>query len=637
MDESKDKVRRKYADKLQPVLEDMVAACIREMPNEIEAFMVQHLERGLALKTAGDCGFVPKVSSSMPSPLSQPSVAEEVKVVDEGKGKGKGKVKGKPPLPKAPPAGASTLKPFKPSACGGFAKNMRKMTKPQPWDSFDWLCAQRDDGHVDAQELGELISQRTLLLAGSKPDTDFSAQLSGIHPAAATLFMLTVLDHATDFSSAQHVEVTVQAVGDGRGGGSERENISAGGWHRRTDQARLETQKGLVERYGNSPLGTAYHEKAVEWLQTQSLPENLRDRIDALVTDWVPPATSSGSGNVRAVSEEDRQAKQNEARRKSQLRQEAEAERARHWRGLRPADVSAAVPWARVRQTRWCSGGMGGALLLELGGGTCVVAKTLSLNAAAELLAVEVAALTRVRLAACRAMNAFDAEFQDFKAALAAAPMDGSTVDLILNRITNASCIAVMEFVPGVVLQGLDGMTLLQGQSAPATLSSVGELIALDCVLNNVDRVPAIWFNDGNLSNILVKADGEVVGIDQQVNAIGDQSGKERYLASLREFVADALASNAASASCRRIATAVYENNGVQLDEDSLRHVLTGAVIIFRRIAAERDRLVAALPELEAKMRNIFAHTCADVGMSQIDRMLAFLAECLEVISATAA
>merc|ERR1740138_1804722 len=100
--------------------------------------------------------------------------------------------------------------------------------------------------------------------------------------------------------------------------------------------------------------------------------------------------------------------------------------------------------------------------------------------------------------------------------------------------------VSVVEFIPGCTLQGLDGQRALHEEGAGNLLSELGSLIALDCLLNNLDRVPAIWSNDGNLSNVMVVQGRTVVGIDQQVSAIADAGGRERYFASLRDFVSDA-------------------------------------------------------------------------------------------------
>jgi len=67
----------------------------------------------------------------------------------------------------------------------------------------------------------------------------------------------------------------------------------------------------------------------------------------------------------------------------------------------------------------------------------------------------------------------------------------------------------------------------------------VGALAALDVLINNMDRVPLLWDNEGNTGNLMVVVDQQngdvvssVVGIDQAVTAIVDTfvPGRRRYL-----------------------------------------------------------------------------------------------------------
>jgi len=319
---------------------------------------------------------------------------------------------------------------------------------------------------------------------------------------------------------------------------------------------------------------------------------------------------------------------------------------ARHWRSLKPRPVDA-VPWAAVERTKWCSGGMGGATLMQVGSDECVVLKTLGLNAVAEVLAFEVAALLGVRVAASRPL-ASDAvrgeqrgpqtmapEFLDLLDALGRAPMEdqtSATVAVMKHRTSLADFVVIMEFVPGSVLQGTDGMRTLQDKSAPSVLEQLGSLIALDCVLNNVDRVPAIWHNDGNLSNIMITPEG-VVGIDQQVNAIADTSGKEKYFRILSDFCSESALGSTCTASAERITGAVRNNCGVELTEDSVRTVLKGAAAVFQRVKTNKESLTMALKALDDKMRGIFGRAGADVGLAQVERMTDFLVECVEIVA----
>lgn len=62
---------------------------------------------------------------------------------------------------------------------------------------------------------------------------------------------------------------------------------------------------------------------------------------------------------------------------------------------------------------------------------------------------------------------------------------------------------------------------------APKLLAQFGRVIALDMLVNNFDRFPMIWANQGNANNVLIRvgADGEVVvtAIDQCVAQIKDE------------------------------------------------------------------------------------------------------------------
>jgi hypothetical protein len=51
-------------------------------------------------------------------------------------------------------------------------------------------------------------------------------------------------------------------------------------------------------------------------------------------------------------------------------------------------------------------------------------------------------------------------------------------------------------------------------------LRRLGEIVAFDMLINNTDRVPAVWDNEGNLGNLLFDEAGAIVAIDQQLIAI---------------------------------------------------------------------------------------------------------------------
>ena len=62
-----------------------------------------------------------------------------------------------------------------------------------------------------------------------------------------------------------------------------------------------------------------------------------------------------------------------------------------------------------------------------------------------------------------------------------------------------------------------------------------GELVVLDLVLNNYDRLPAVWDNVGNTANVFYLPSGGAVGIDQALNPIIAGPGLDAYLAKVGE------------------------------------------------------------------------------------------------------
>jgi len=637
--------RAEYAQRIQPLLESLATACIREMPSDPVSFMHSFLTEDVGdaarpsmAATPGEQGDKAKGRGKAAGPAGPANSA-----------KGKGKTKGK-------------HEPFKAGAKGGFAGNMKKLTKPTYSAAFYMLKAQQADGSVDADALGQQITEvynsHFLHSPGiDDPKIDFAARLKDIHPTAATMLLLRCMDKAdkTLWEGSGHVDATVQGVGDGRGVAGEREAFSTGktGFDDRSEEQRREHRKLNLRNFctDSQPLcGVDFDKMGEAWLAAQTPPASVEPAVLELIQEWFCAPTVSGMGNVKKVSEEDLKAKAEMAKRKSLAWQDKEQEFARRWRSLRPRPVDA-VPWAEVEQTKWCSAGMSEATLMQVGGQECVVLKTFGLYAVAEVLAEEVATLFGVRVAASRVLAA-DAlrdangvaetmapEFREMLDAIGRAPMEDQTsvtASVTKSRFGQADFVAVTEFVPGTLLQGLEGMQTLQGESAPSVLQQLGSLLALHCVLNNVDKL--LRFSsiaDRILSNIMVTADG-VVGVGQRVNAIGDPSGRARHLKSLADFCAEAARGSTTGATTKRVALAIHDNCGVELDEASLQAILKGAEIIFQRIKVDKDGLTSAIKALDNKMRNIFGRAKKDVGLAQIETMTGFLVQCVETVSSAA-
>jgi len=282
----------------------------------------------------------------------------------------------------------------------------------------------------------------------------------------------------------------------------------------------------------------------------------------------------------------------------------------------------------------WCQGGSGGALLVQLGATEAVVVKPLGPTAMSEAIAVEVANLLGVRIANSRMVTMAHEEFFDMSSALHNSPvmLDGDKHKIgALLTSGNRQCVAILEFVQGTVLEGQAGREALTRQRSFQLFEELGQLIAFDVLLNNFDRVPAIWQNNGNLANVMISSDNTVVGIDQQVNAISDEMGREAYMARVREICIDANTTSITSAAVTNIRTALLQNCGFEFNDIACHNLMTGARTVFRRIAERREQLLAALPNIKQKISALFSNIPVD--LDRLDLALAHLQECTIVIA----
>ena len=61
--------------------------------------------------------------------------------------------------------------------------------------------------------------------------------------------------------------------------------------------------------------------------------------------------------------------------------------------------------------------------------------------------------------------------------------------------------------------------------------------MAFDALVNNVDRIPLLWDNEGNTANLMLDSSSQVIGIDQAVAPIvATGFGRQRYLKRLEEL-----------------------------------------------------------------------------------------------------
>lgn len=85
--------------------------------------------------------------------------------------------------------------------------------------------------------------------------------------------------------------------------------------------------------------------------------------------------------------------------------------------------------------------------------------------------------------------------------------------------------LTLMEYVRGSDLYHVPNVSE-SFTSSPQILKEIGRLIMFDVLINNWDRLPLIWDNEGNLGNFFITKDPNriLVGIDQSVSSIAKTS-----------------------------------------------------------------------------------------------------------------
>lgn len=330
------------------------------------------------------------------------------------------------------------------------------------------------------------------------------------------------------------------------------------------------------------------------------------------------------------------------------------------WQKLSSAPLSATLDWS-PEGIKSCEGGSGGVAFFKLPQGVVVV-KPQKMMAAAEFLAIQVAKTIAVPVADIRVVRWVDAEYAAIRDFLRSAP-PGKEQDLTMLalrlQLHDSEFFGILEFIPGIGVQGQELHERLEAMP-PERLDSfwyqVGEIVAFDALINNLDRVPLVWDNEGNTANLMLREDNEgvaVVGIDQAVTAIvAEGPGRERYAARLR-----VLAEGVFTGSWKQEASQVLPSTtrgGAWSICSGMAHVsecfqlccgatvhweafMAGLRFRLNHIAdlADDGSLGTALDEATAVADQIFKAATVDLGFRQLGKMQEFLMEMASVIAET--
>jgi len=99
----------------------------------------------------------------------------------------------------------------------------------------------------------------------------------------------------------------------------------------------------------------------------------------------------------------------------------------------------------------------------------------------------------------------------------------------------------LLEYIPAKPLHSLgEWVKLLEvhpdsGVGHP--LYQIGQASAIDLIINNWDRIPSFWKNQGNPGNIIVKENGDVVVIDQIVSPVTSDTDSKTHFDKVSKFL----------------------------------------------------------------------------------------------------
>jgi len=271
---------------------------------------------------------------------------------------------------------------------------------------------------------------------------------------------------------------------------------------------------------------------------------------------------------------------------------EAEA-RAASWQKLSPAPLDT-VSWEEATDVKWCHGGSGGVFVLKVPEGTvCVKGAELR---AGELFAQLLATALGVRTAQLRVVGPHEPEIKSVRGGLQrATPLEEEHG---MKRWKLASCdsLAVMEYVDGVPMMGMPAHQHIGAVRERTLWVQLGRLMAFDMLINNFDRLPLAWSNDGNLGNVMLSSRlGPVVGIDQCVNPIRHAAGLSTYLQRVRRAIEEARDGPARAFTAVKIA--ILNNTAIDLDDVEVRGLCDGCVELLTEVSR-----LSTSGELEQKL-----------------------------------
>jgi len=252
------------------------------------------------------------------------------------------------------------------------------------------------------------------------------------------------------------------------------------------------------------------------------------------------------------------------------------------WRQLTCAPFAQPLPWDGAFAMKWCHGGSGGTFVLRLPNGAICVKS--SDSSPEELFSQRLATAFGVRTAQMRIVLPADTEIAAVWRALHQAEPMEEHHRLKLQILCRTRPFVVMEYIDGHPMMGVLAHEQLKNIDASSQFwHELGRLMAFDMLINNFDRMPLAWSNEGNLGNVMIASSSSfVVGIDQCIRAITHPTGMKNYLDKICRMVA--LIHTEPMKAYAPVKAAINNNTGIEIDAQRIGGLRAGSMGFFWEI-----------------------------------------------------
>eukprot|EP00743_Colponemidia_sp_Colp-15_P007891 GILK01008546.1.p1 GENE.GILK01008546.1~~GILK01008546.1.p1 ORF type:complete len:491 (-),score=55.50 GILK01008546.1:149-1585(-) len=278
----------------------------------------------------------------------------------------------------------------------------------------------------------------------------------------------------------------------------------------------------------------------------------------------------------------------------------------------RPAGNIQDLNWDKVCAISASPEGSGGVFFVDFKENGIVVLKS-SATIAQEIYAVKLQQRLGIPCPDFRMIRFTDEEFTAARTKLLQMSQSDGALNIKISRALDRPFWVVMQYISGQSLEECGQKCVsecfnIHESSGAKRLSQFGRLIMFDAAINNFDRAPVIWNNEGNARNIMlgVESDAElgnqprytsVFAIDSRVVSISlsTVAGKdnmmrylnkvEAFLKETREVAGSVVCSHPLPASLNRLVEFVERVSLLRFTHEQIQKVVCGIVNAARALS----------------------------------------------------